>query len=130
MKFWIILILFLIDRITKEMANRHFFDGIKLNFVISFNLVHNYGAALGIYIPKFLLIFFSFVALIVLLILYKKLDFLGIAFILGGLLGNLYDRVFYGYVIDFIHMKNFFVFNLADVFITLGGFFLFLKLIK
>jgi signal peptidase II len=78
----------------------------------------------------FCLFFFSFVALIVLLILYKKLDFLGIAFILGGLLGNLYDRVFYGYVIDFIHMKSFFVFNLADVFITLGGFFLFLKLIK
>ncbi|MFN3698824.1 MAG: signal peptidase II, partial [Dictyoglomus sp.] len=59
-----------------------------------------------------------------------RYKYLEIGLILGGLLGNLYDRVFYGYVIDFIHIKNLFVFNLADLFITVGGILVFFKLIK
>ena len=55
----------------------------------------------------------------------KKYSFL---MILGGALGNVYDRIFYGAVPDFIdfHIGNFhwFIFNVADIFITLGVIFM------
>ena len=50
--------------------------------------------------------------------------------ILGGAIGNVYDRIFYGAVPDFIdfHIGNFhwFIFNVADIFISLGVFFMIL----
>ncbi len=47
----------------------------------------------------------------------------GLGLIMGGVAGNLYDRVFYGHVIDFIDINfiNFPIFNLADVFINTGA---------
>lgn len=51
-----------------------------------------------------------------------KLLRLSLAIILGGSLGNLFDRVFYGYVIDYIDFRFFPVFNLADIAINLGVF--------
>ena len=54
--------------------------------------------------------------------------------ILGGALGNVYDRIFYGAVPDFIdfHIGNFhwFIFNVADIFITLGIIFMIMLEIK
>ena len=54
--------------------------------------------------------------------------------ILGGALGNVYDRIFYGAVPDFIdfHIGNFhwFIFNVADIFITLGIIFMIILEIK
>ena len=46
-------------------------------------------------------------------------------FVLAGTIGNICDRIFYGYVIDIIYISkiNFPVFNLSDIFITLGTFF-------
>jgi len=130
MKYLIVLAIFLLDRITKELVERKILNLGRLDSILSFSLVHNYGAALGIDIPLFLLIILSVVAMICLFVIFERHPFLGIGFILGGLLGNLYDRVFYGYVIDFIYIKNFYVFNLADVFITIGGVMVFFKLIK
>ncbi len=130
MKYLVVFIIFILDRITKELAERGYFSKINGDFFLSFFLTHNYGVAFGIEFTRRIIIIFNLIALIVLIILYKRYEFLGLAFILGGLLGNLYDRVFYGYVIDFIHLKNFFVFNLADLFITLGGVLVFFKLIK
>ena len=49
---------------------------------------------------------------------------LGLASVLGGAIGNLFDRVVHGYVVDmfrFIIFPNFAIFNIADIFITLGG---------
>ncbi|HOJ93308.1 MAG TPA: signal peptidase II [Dictyoglomaceae bacterium] len=130
MKYLVVLVIFLLDRITKELAERKILSLGSSDSILSFSLVHNYGAALGIDIPLFLLIILSIVAMICLFVIFERDPFLGMGFILGGLLGNLYDRVFYGYVIDFIYIKNFYVFNLADVFITVGGVMVFLKLIK
>lgn len=130
MKYIIVFVIFLFDRIIKELAERGFLHNFNLGFGFSFHLTHNYGAALGLDIPRKVLIIFSFLALFCLFYFYRKNGWIGIGFILGGLIGNLYDRVFYGYVIDFIHMERFFVFNLADFFITIGGVLVFLKLIK
>lgn len=130
MKYLVVLLIFLLDRITKELAERGYFSRLNIDFLLSFYLTHNYGVAFGIDIAQKIILIFNFLALIVLVLLYRKFGFIGLAFILGGLLGNLYDRVFYGYVIDFIHLRDFFVFNLADLFISLGGVLVFFKLIK
>ena len=54
----------------------------------------------------------------------KSLEKVGFAMILGGSLGNIFDRIYYSAVPDFIdfHINNFhwFVFNVADIFITVG----------
>ena len=50
-----------------------------------------------------------------------------VALILGGALGNLVDRIFHGFVIDFISIWIYPVFNLADIFITLGVLLIILK---
>ena len=56
---------------------------------------------------------------------HKKVEALGIALILGGALGNLYDRITLGYVVDFLHAyyrdSHFPAFNIADCGITCGA---------
>ena len=53
-----------------------------------------------------------------------NIESIGISFLLGGLLGNLFDRLVFGYVIDFFDFRfgkyNYPVFNIADVFIVCG----------
>ena len=99
---------------------------------LNITLVWNEGIAFGLfsssheYLYNFLTIVISFVALIILVMSIrqegKKKYFLLIVF--GGALGNLYDRIFFKAVPDFIdlHVGNFhwFVFNIADIFITFG----------
>ena len=55
---------------------------------------------------------------------------LALALILGGILGNLTDRIFYGYIIDYIYFFNLFVFNIADLAISFGAFFLGWKILR
>ena len=58
---------------------------------------------------------------------------LGLIFVLPGAIGNLIDRIFFGYVTDFLHFRfyeiSFFVNNLADCFISIGAFFLIISTI-
>ena len=91
--------------------------------------VKNFGIAFGIFKGQTgLLILFISVILIVLLYLVfsKKIKskqlLLAISFIIGGGIGNLIDRVFFGYVIDYLKLSFFPpVCNLSDYFICLGG---------
>lgn len=81
----------------------------------------NTGAAFGILKgQQWLLILISLVV-IFLLIYYHKEYPLALGFILGGAVGNLIDRVFLGYVIDFIDLGFWPSFNVADSFNTVGA---------
>ncbi|MDI6602408.1 MAG: signal peptidase II, partial [Thermoanaerobacteraceae bacterium] len=95
--------------------------------LLEFTFVKNKGAAFGILQNQtvfFIIITLMVsVALIYLLIsvpgqFYIKLS---LSFIFGGALGNLIDRIRLGYVIDFIHISHWPVFNIADMFIVFGS---------
>lgn len=85
----------------------------------------SYSSHLVIFFTIFVLIVFIFLWLMKL----KKKGRLAIAFIIAGAGGNLLDRIFKGGVIDFIDLKIWPIFNLADIFITVGAILLFIDLI-
>lgn len=104
---------------------------------LTFTLTHNTGAAYGFLDQaggwqRFLFVMIAFVVIIALLIWLLRLSpqqkwtASALACILGGAIGNVWDRFMYGYVIDFIniHIQNwhlFGVFNIADIAISLGA---------
>lgn len=89
--------------------------------------MHNTGAAFGIFRSQ--TIFFVIISLIavVAIVIYIKRSArpsyfkdIALALILGGAFGNLVDRLFFGYVIDFLDFRVWPVFNVADSAITIG----------
>ena len=134
--FSIIIFIFLIDRISKLLiiGSPETYEqyGISITSFLNFNLIWNEGIAFGLFsfdeklYYNLLTIFIIFVTLIILWLMLKSkgLEKLGFLMIIGGSLGNLYDRLFYSAVPDFIdfHFNNFhwFIFNVADIFICLG----------
>ena len=129
----LILIIFTFDRYTKlivinNLSEQNYF----VNEYINFDLIWNSGVGFGLLDTQSTL-FYNFVTtligLIILILIYvminsKNLDKMIYSSLLGGALGNFYDRIAFKAVPDFIdlHYNNFhwFVFNLADVFITIG----------
>jgi len=119
----------ILDQLSKWGANTYLslgLEGIQIFPGLSFNLVHNYGAAYGILQnqQRFLLIL-NAVVILGLVIFGQKLvtskwSKRGLAFILIGAIGNFIDRIFHGYVVDFINIQIFPVFNIADMCIDIG----------
>ena len=136
LNFIFVLILFCIDRFSKiyiiELSEKTNVTEIYLTSFLNSYLVWNTGIAFGLFSLSSELTYNLFTALIVvinLIIIYLSIvtkDFRRYFFllILGGSFGNLFDRLFYGSVPDFIdfHIGNFhwFIFNIADIFITTG----------
>ena len=99
---------------------------------LNFQLIWNEGIAFGllsfendfIYHSISLLITLIILILIIMLIKSKNVEKIGFALISGGAIGNLFDRIMFKSVPDFIdfHVNNFhwFIFNIADIFITIG----------
>ena len=132
----IIFILFFIDRLSKVYLLNLQSMGIDIDFYIypflNLYLVWNTGIGFGVasmessiyYHLLTLIIALINIGLIYFLIRSKGLYAYLIAIILGGSLGNLLDRIYYYAVPDFIdlHIGNYhwFVFNVADIFITVG----------
>lgn len=117
----IICLVFSLDLLTKEFfhTSRSFDFGW-----IAFSLTKNTGASFGILksfnIP---IIVLSFFLLFGMGVLYRRLDNwnrLFLSLIAAGILGNLVNRIMYGYVIDFINLKWWPVFNVADSSIVTG----------
>ena len=135
-KIIIILAIFFLDRITKIYLINLQADGTDIDFYIypflNFYLVWNTGIGFGLasleaniyyHILTSVIVIIN-IGLIFLLIRSKKVYTYLIALIIGGSLGNLFDRIYYYAVPDFIdlHLGNYhwFIFNVADIFITVG----------
>ena len=104
-------------------------ETVIINGVVNLLHVRNSGAAFSI-LPeqRWLLAGIAFVAALVLIAILLRYNegfwgTLGLASVLGGTVGNLIDRVFHGYVVDMFRttFMTFAIFNIADIFITLGG---------
>jgi len=135
-KIIIILTIFFLDRITKIYLINLQANGTDIDFYIypflNFYLVWNTGIGFGLasleaniyYHILTSVILIINIGLIFLLIRFKKVYSSLIALIIGGSLGNLFDRIYYYAVPDFIdlHLGNYhwFIFNVADIFITVG----------
>jgi len=129
-----------IDQFTKYLIfyNKKFF--INKDFILfKLDFVKNYGAAFNIFsgsriFLSFISIFFSI--LLIYLIFRKNtlnsFDLYSYSFILGGTIGNGMDRVYKGFVVDFINLNiiNFPVFNIADISINIGFIFLLYNIFK
>ena len=131
--FLLIIVIFTFDRITKNLIIKSFVEEIfYLNKFMNLDLVWNIGIGFGLLSYDSLLAYNLITALIGLvvitlfyfMIISDNLNKLIFSIIIGGALGNLYDRLLYNAVPDFIdlHYNTFhwFTFNVADIFITLG----------
>ena len=135
-----VIIIFSLDRISKfyvisQSEKNLSYDLFESKF-LNINLVWNEGIAFGLlsfdkdHLYNLLTILIIVLIIIIFFMILKNTGFkkYSLLMVLGGALGNLYDRIFFQAVPDFIdfHIGNFhwFIFNVSDIFITLGVSFL------
>ena len=125
------IIFLLIDQLSKGLISLYMNlnESFKLTNFLSITYVQNIGAAFSILQgARWLFIILGIIALNIIYIFfikYKKLtnfEIIIYALMLSGIIGNIIDRVLYGYVIDFIDITlfNFAIFNFADSFIVIS----------
>ena len=131
-----ILSIFLIDRLTKiffiNMEKKFGEVTIEVTNFLNFNLIWNDGIAFGLFsfdqkiyynLMTLLIVLITFV-IFVMILKTQKIEKFAFMMIFGGSLGNIFDRLYYSSVPDFldIHINNFhwFIFNVADIFISIG----------
>ena len=135
-KLSLIFTVFLFDRVSKiyviYLDNKIFGSEIFSSKFLNINLIWNEGIAFGLFsfnekiFYNLLTILILIIILIILIMSIKSYGFkkYSLLMILGGALGNVFDRLYYKAVPDFIdfHIGNFhwFIFNVADIFITIG----------
>ena len=130
MTFWVASLVFALDRIFKLAAVNNLSLGQSvpvLKNIFHITLIHNTGAAFGM-LRGFTLVITAISCAVSVLIVYYvaknkpkyKTVSLALGFILGGALGNIWDRISVGYVIDFLDFRIWPVFNIADSFISIG----------
>ncbi len=140
LNFSIIIFIFLIDRASKLLiiSSPETYEqfGVSVTSFLNFNLIWNEGIAFGLFsfdeklYYNFLTIIICLITVVIIWLMFRSKGFekLGYIMIIGGSLGNIFDRIFYSAVPDFIdiHINNFhwFIFNVADIFITIGIIFL------
>ena len=106
------ILIFFIDRVTKILISNNFDLNVRNKIINKFFYItncHNTGAAFSIFSGN--LFFLVFITLIVIYLIYKSLKgknnmsniiCISYGLLLGGIIGNLFDRVVFGYVIDFL----------------------------
>ena len=133
---FVVIVIFLLDRISKiyilNLAEINNLVDIYLTSFLNIYLIWNNGIAFGLlpldknllYNAVTLLIAFINILILIMIVNYNDYRSFFLIMILGGSLGNLFDRVYFKAVPDFIdiHYGDFhwFVFNVADIFITIG----------
>ena len=134
--FYIAVLIFTLDRLSKyfilKLSNSVEEFNIPVTSFLNFNLVWNNGIAFGLFSfnEQF---YYNIITLVIIIITIVILFFviksagvekIGFSMIFGGSLGNIFDRLYYSAVVDFIdfHINNihWFIFNIADIFISLG----------
>ena len=134
--FFLILSIFCLDRFSKiyviNFNEKNYGSDLYNSKFLNISLIWNEGIAFGLFSfsDKFfyhILTFLIGVVILIILIMLNKSEGLkkySLLMILGGALGNFYDRIFFEAVPDFIdfHVENFhwFIFNVSDIFISLG----------
>lgn len=139
----LIISLIIFDQISKVLITNYFEVGDSLSIInnfFRFLYIKNTGAAFGIFMnSKAMLIIVTLMLLVYLIIELKKninnkVISISLSLIISGALGNLIDRIFRGYVVDFISFtifnKEMAIFNVADAFITIGVVLLLIYLFK
>ena len=130
----IIIFSFFLDLLTKNYALNNLIinHSLSINNFLNFTLAFNYGAAFSFLSDaggwqRWFFIAFSFIVIIIIsymMIYDDNSPYIAFSFVIGGALGNLNDRIIYGYVIDFIEVyyDTFYwpIFNIADVAISIG----------
>ena len=124
------ILIILIDQFTKYFMYRYTEFFINRDFLLfKIELVKNYGAAFNIFSGSriFLSLISIFFSILLIYLIFRKnnlntIDLYSYSFILGGTIGNGIDRIYKGFVVDFINLNiiNFPVFNIADISINIG----------
>ena len=133
---FLVIVIFLLDRISKiyilNLAEINNLVDIYLTPFLNIYLIWNNGIAFGLlpldktllYNAVTLLITFINILILIMIVNYNDYRSFFLIMILGGSLGNLFDRVYFKAVPDFIDIHHgdfhWFVFNVADIFITIG----------
>jgi signal peptidase II len=128
----------IVDRLSKYLVFNNLFEGQSIALVpkmLHLTLVLNTGAAFGLLRDRnYFFVASSFIVIALILgyvLLGKARDpvvLSALALILGGAVGNLADRMIFGYIIDFIDLRIWPVFNIADSAITIGSALLIMRL--
>lgn len=134
---YIIILSIIVVGVVLDLVTKVFFENYNLengsditvipNF-FTFTYVKNTGAAYGMFSDSTLLLTIVSIVMVVAFVVYDVFNHsnnmfyvLGFSFVISGAIGNLIDRIFLGYVRDFISIRLFnFVFNIADIFVTCG----------
>ena len=132
-KFFIFFVLVAFDLLSKKIVfdSIDLYTFISLTFFLDLTHIHNFGVSFGLFsglISPWLLIILGLLVVGFIFYLMKSasdtLEEWSLLIIISGALSNIIDRIFNGYVIDFIyfHYKDFFwpAFNFADIYITIG----------
>lgn len=119
MKPFLIIFLVVLDQVTKYV----FQDSFHNLFIFDINYVENYGVTFGLFQGTSLL--FGVIGIVIFLVLlyfkdqFKQTPIL-FSMLLAGIIGNTIDRIFRGFVIDFIDFRFWPVFNFADIYLVLA----------
>ncbi len=122
-------VVFFADRILKNFLIKELSKTGEFSFgeFLTIHVFPNKGIAFGIPVGGALLYVFLVVVFVILLVLYikylrndKVISVAALGMVIGGALGNIVDRIRFGYVVDYVDFHVFPIFNLADLFIVIG----------
>lgn len=130
----------ILDQITKAFATMYLDNIVLIKDFVSLTYVKNYGGAWGILNNNlFILVGVSIITLIIINryissdVNITKLSMVSYGLLIGGIFGNLFDRIFRGYVVDFLNFYifkyDFPVFNVADMLIVIGIILMFIEIV-
>lgn len=137
--FFSIILLIIIDQFTKYIVATNMELGQSIEIIkgiFSFTYIHNSGAAFGMMQGKSVILLL-FPILLIIFFYYnlikseKLLSKISLSLIISGAIGNLIDRIRYGYVVDMIDFYSIwrYIFNVADMYVVVGSFLLMIKIL-